>query len=416
MGKIAVIICNFNKASMVVKCIQCILESTFRDFDIFVVDNASTDNSVEAICRSYSNDVTVLQNSENLGGTGGFNTGLKHAYELGYEYFMCVDNDAFLDENAIKELYDFMEAHPKAGIATSKIYHMDAPGYIQQYGQEISFDFFATTPLDYNKYDDGSLEAFRYVDAAAACSMLIRRSLIDKIGFWNDDYFLYWDDTDFCWRCWLAGMEVASVGTSYALHQMGAKKEAVSTFPTYYSWRNWIYFFKKYTAKEDSKRMGKEMLSYIFEAVYRDSYNGESAISQTVLFAYHDAIAGNMGKALENRISPIKRNFGPLEKLFKSHKRIYIEPNNYLELASNIKDFAKLYNPSIEFVDSPGPNATTIELCQSVFLVSDLTLTKVYIDADLCVFSTKEDLEKIKAYIPSQNAFVHDHLEEFLGH
>lgn len=81
MKKIGIVICNYNKSEYVVNCIQSVLESKTDDFDIFVVDNASTDNSVEAVRNRYGDQVNVLVNSENLGGSGGFNTGIRTVLE-----------------------------------------------------------------------------------------------------------------------------------------------------------------------------------------------------------------------------------------------------------------------------------------------------------------------------------------------
>ena len=99
MKKIGIVICNYNKEDMVLDCIQSILESKFTDYKLFVVDNASTDHSVEKIREKYGSVVELIVNSENLGGSGGFNAGLRKAYAEGYPYLMCVDNDALLDEN-----------------------------------------------------------------------------------------------------------------------------------------------------------------------------------------------------------------------------------------------------------------------------------------------------------------------------
>ena len=93
MKKIGIVICNFNKADKVLECIQCVLESKFQDFDIYVVDNASIDNSVKMINEKYGDKVNLIVNEENLGGSGGFNKGLRTAYDKGYEYLMCIDND-----------------------------------------------------------------------------------------------------------------------------------------------------------------------------------------------------------------------------------------------------------------------------------------------------------------------------------
>lgn len=109
------------------------LESKYTDYDLYVVDNASSDGSAEAIREKYGSQVTVLVNAENLGGSGGFNTGLRKALEKGYEYLYCLDNDVLVDENAMGELVEFLDTHPDSGMAGSRVYHMENPGVIQQF-------------------------------------------------------------------------------------------------------------------------------------------------------------------------------------------------------------------------------------------------------------------------------------------
>ena len=127
MSDVAIVICNYNKVDMVLRCIRCILDNDFADYDLYVVDNASTDGAPEAIREQFGDRLTLLVNRENLGGSGGFNTGLRAAQEKRYRYYMCVDNDAMLDEHAIGELYRFLESHPEAGMAASKVYHLEEP-------------------------------------------------------------------------------------------------------------------------------------------------------------------------------------------------------------------------------------------------------------------------------------------------
>lgn len=414
MKKLGIVICNYNKAEMVVNCIQYIFENTFTDFDVYVVDNASTDNSVEAIKSTYGDRVTLLVNDENLGGTGGFNTGLRAAFEKGYDYLMCVDNDAYLDEKAIEELYNFLEAHQEAGMAASKVYHLEEPGRIQQYGQEINFTDFCTNVPDINVYDDGSMPDFKYVDAAAACALMVRRSTIEKIGFMSEEFFLYWDDTDWCWRCWLAGMKVASVGSSLALHQMGAKNERVNTFPTYYAWRNWIRFFIKYSDRQDFEMMARTFLNAIFSIVYADFHKGEFNQTKTVMLAYEDAIHGITGKAGDNRIFPIDYNYEPFRKLFSTWDRFYIEEGEYPGLAASIRSTAQKVGAQVSFEDAPGQGIKTIKLCETIFKVEDMSLENVYIDLDMCVFSNRDEALSIINYDYSNRMFVQTQLPVFL--
>ena len=109
MNPIAAVICNYNKSKYVTECIQSVLESSVRNFDIIVVDNASTDDSAACIREKYAGKLVLLENQENLGGSGGFNTGIRYAMEKGYEYVWCLDNDVLVDEKAVSVLYDFLE-------------------------------------------------------------------------------------------------------------------------------------------------------------------------------------------------------------------------------------------------------------------------------------------------------------------
>lgn len=180
MNRVAAVICNYNKSAYVTDCIQSVLESTFQDFDIYVVDNASTDDSVERIRTLYGDKVQLFVNKENLGGSGGFNTGIRYAVEAGYDYVWCLDNDVLVDENAIGELYRFMEAHPEVGMTGSKVYHMEAPDYVQQFGIDIVWDEYCCEAKYYNHLEDGTMPEVVYSDAVAACSVLVRTSLIRK--------------------------------------------------------------------------------------------------------------------------------------------------------------------------------------------------------------------------------------------
>ena len=125
MKSVGIVVCNYNKRDMALSCIAHILEQSYTDYELFVVDNASTDGSAEAIREAYGGRLTLLCNAENLGGSGGFNTGLRAAYAKGFPYLMCVDNDAMLDKDAVGELVRFLEDHNECGMAASKIYHLE---------------------------------------------------------------------------------------------------------------------------------------------------------------------------------------------------------------------------------------------------------------------------------------------------
>ena len=255
---------------------------------------------------------------------------------------------------------------------------------------------------------------YLYVDSVAACSLMVRNEVVERIGLLPEKNFLYWDDTEWCYLCNRAGWKVASVGSSKALHAMGAKKESVNTFPTYYAWRNWIAFFIAYTPQEKLERMARTFLSSIFHEVYADLHKGEREVSQTIMLAYEDAMHGISGKAGEDRIFRIQRNRKPFAELFGTWDCFYIEENGYPKLALEVRALADELGAKIRWASEAGPGCVTIALCENIFEMEDLSRTKVYIDIDRCILHTEDDVLDVINYNYSRRTFLFAQLPVFL--
>ncbi len=443
MKSVGIVVCNYNKRDMALSCIAHILEQSYTDYELFVVDNASTDGSAEAIREAYGGRLTLLCNAENLGGSGGFNTGLRAAYAKGFPYLMCVDNDAMLDKDAVGELVRFLEDHNECGMAASKIYHLEKPDYVQNFGQRIDFDYYCTEVDDLNRFEDGTMPPYVYTDGVPACSLLVRRKTVDRIGFLPEENFLYWDDTEWCLLCNRMGLKVASVGASKAYHAMGAKKEDVNTFPTYYAWRNWISFFIKYTPEEKYIDMAMQFLSSVYETQFVGWYNDVYNKANTVMAAYDDAVHGIVGKAGEGRIFPIDLPEKHYEDFFSSHRVITIIQNGYLELTEHIKRTAERFKAGdITFsafsdankwkkdakeavgrrdADARGMTENTlVYLCQG-FLHENVSAIGLPEEADVwlwdvddCIVPLEEQPRLLDDFIKGRELFIFSHLPLFL--
>lgn len=403
MNKVAAVICNYNKSDYVMQCIQSVLESRFAEFDLFVVDNASTDDSVKRIRAEYGNRLCLFANKENLGGSGGFNTGIRHAVEKGYEYVWCLDNDVLVDENAVGELYRFMESRRDVGMTGSKVYHMEAPDYVQQYGIDVIWDEYCCEAKYYNQIEDGTMPEVVYSDAVAACSVLVRTSVIKEIGPLPEENFLYWDDTEWGIKCNLAGYKVASLGASKVLHCMGAKKESVNTFPLYYSWRNWIRFFMKYTPAEKREDMCTAFLEGIFDVVYGDFYLGEENRAKTVMYAYDDALHGVTGKAEDYKIFPVVHSEDKLSKLLKGQEKVYIyaagKESQAQRFAGKLAELSAREKSKLEVEILAGEAGAisrkgecSFTMTESLFRVNDFELNTFYVDMEGRILATEEDV------------------------
>ncbi len=417
MNPIGVVICNFNKRDFVLECVQSVLESNIQNFDIYVVDNASSDGSVEALKKRYKDQITILANSENLGGSGGFNTGLRVVRDKGYEYFMCLDDDALVDENAIRALYEYMEANPKTGMAGCRVYHRQMPDYIQQCGLLIDFDRYTAQTIGADQLEDGSLPEVIRCDTVATCAVMVRGSVIreTRVGIMPEDNFIYWDDMEWGHRIHLAGYEVVTLAAAKALHQMGANTKRPNTFINYYMWRNRTNFFMRYTPEEKLEEMSVQMLGSIFDALYESMFREEHHVMQTISYAFQDALAGVRGKAEEYKILSNDANDDKLIEYMKDKKTYFAISGEQKEDYVYLGNFLQSINSELAETDDPEKAEVVFHLCPYIFQVKDFSKKEIYIDPERNCILTDEDVEVCRNYEYSKLLFIYLNQGVFLA-
>lgn len=416
MNPIGIVICNYNKRNFVLDCIRSVQESKVQNFDIYMVDNASDDGSVEAVRREFGDFVTILQNEENLGGSGGFNTGLRVVMEKGHSYFVCLDDDVLVDENAIHALYEYMEANPDVGMAGSRVYHMQMPEYIQQCGLKIDFDYCTAQTLYADQLEDGTLPEVIECDTVATCSVMIRGSLIREtdVGMMPEDNFIYWDDMEWGHRMRLAGYRVVTLAASRVLHQMGANVKHFNTFTDYYMWRNRINFFMRYMPEEKMEQMSVRLLSDFFDATYENLFREEHNVRQSLAYALFDAMSGVRGRAEEHKILVNDSNDDKLTAYVQDKKSYCIITDGQEEDARYLRVFLSVANPDIEEVKKEEAE-TILHLCPNIFKVKDLSRKEIYIDSNRNCIITEEDAEIVKNYEYSKMLFLYMNQGVFLS-
>ena len=423
MKTTGVVICNYNKADKAIRCIKSVFESVSDDFDLYVVDNASEDDSAARIRELFHDRLELIINDCNLGGSGGFDAGISRAVEAGHKYVWCLDNDSIADEHALDTLVSFMDSHPEVGMTGSKILNMSDPGLIQQYGMTVDNDAFCIEANYLNCADDDTVPSVVYSDAVAACSVLVRSSLIKKIGMLPEENFLYWDDTEWGIRCNKAGYKVASLGSSLVEHEMGAHDESSNLLVTYYAWRNWIHFFICHTTADRLEKMAQTFLSSIFRVLYEGIYNKHTNKAKTVMFAYDDAIHSHLGKIDENKIlPPDSTDDQRLRRLAEKYDVIHITTNGKDSLCANISSQLKKIKSSVDIkldndfieINSSGKYCM-VTLCDSIFSQMDTSLKTVYIDTDENVLADENDALMIINYDYSFETFYQSQLAIFLS-
>ena len=407
MKEIGIVICNYNKASYVCKCIETVLASDIDNFQVYVVDNASTDTSVEEIQKNFGEQVEVIVNQENLGGSGGFNTGIRKVVESGHKYLMCLDNDVQVTKDAIRNLYEFLEEHKQVGMVGSKVYHLQEPEYVQQMGLYIHFDNFSAETIFADVQDNSQIPDVVYCDTVAACSLMMPVSVVKEVGMMPEDNFIYWDDMEWGYKVKLAGYQVAAYGKSKVYHEMSANVRRENTFSTYYLWRNRMHFFMKYTRKEQWERMSIYQLRSVFDSFYESMYREEHSQAQTIMAAFLDALMLIRGKADPSKILKNPQKKERFVALLESTDKIYVE-------VESLKEQIKCMKPDMQFTEKEEADIA-IRSCEYIMDVKDFSKEYVYVDAYWNVMADENDIEVVKEYAYSLQLFFYTYQGLFLA-
>ncbi len=191
MKKIAAIVVTYNRRDLLIECVDA-LRKYSPETDIIVVNNASTDGTEDAL-QEYirKNQVIYFNTGANIGGAGGFNYGLKVAYQLGYKYFWLMDDDTIVQENSLKEIiYSARILRNKWGFISGQAVWTD--------GAECKMNRHKIKGKHRNiSNEDNGLFA---VKQATFVSFFTRRDVVEKVGFPIKEYFIWGDDTEYSLR------------------------------------------------------------------------------------------------------------------------------------------------------------------------------------------------------------------------
>ncbi|MDX4038251.1 glycosyltransferase family 2 protein [Aliarcobacter skirrowii] len=304
---LGIIICNFNKVEYLKGCLETLYKSSFEklSYDVIVVDNASTDESVEFVKKNYPS-IILLQNETNTGGSGGFDRGIQYVMKQNYTYVALLDNDILLESDTILNLIKYIKENPKVGVVGSKICTMDNPEILQEMGSFIDFSekFNIETPLKGHK-DDDSLPEVASCDYVPACCLITTNEVLNKVGSFNIKHFIYWDDMDWCTRVKRAGYEIHAINNSRVFHKMGSSNNT-NTFGIYYFERNRILFFLKYLSNKKLQNFIDKTCDWLMLLIFFSNLKGIYPKAISVLLSLDDLLLLNLGRQ-DERIFPINK-------------------------------------------------------------------------------------------------------------
>jgi GT2 family glycosyltransferase len=213
MKTVAVVVLNWNGWRDTVACIQSLKQLNYLNFRIWVVDNASSDESVERIREAFP-DLDILQSGANLGFGGGCNVGIRRALDVGAEYIWLINSDTRVAPDALLQMVEQAEACPRAGAVGSVIYEMDEPDRVQVWGGGLVNLWLGQS---HHRLVPGS------VDFVSGASVLLRAEAVRDVGLFDDQmFFMYWEDTDLGFRLRKAGWQLDVASQAKVWHKQSA--------------------------------------------------------------------------------------------------------------------------------------------------------------------------------------------------
>ncbi|MDR3558848.1 MAG: glycosyltransferase family 2 protein [Candidatus Pacebacteria bacterium] len=234
--KVFIVVLNYNGGQDLERCLASLLSLNYPSFEAVVVDNNSDDGSFER-AKGLFPRAAFIRNDQNVGFSAGNNVGIKYALERGARYVLLLNNDTLVEKNFLSRLVEAVEKDPKIGLASPLIF-----------GANNETVWFSGGKIDWwrmravqcrEKLEKDSFSS----DFISGCAMLIKTEVFKKVGLLDEDYFLYYEDTDFSLRTKRAGYKLAVVSESRIFHL--EKSEQNKKNKTYWLVLSGLIFFQK---------------------------------------------------------------------------------------------------------------------------------------------------------------------------
>lgn len=292
--KVAVIIVTYNRLSLLKECINNALHQENVYTELVIIENKSSDGTYAYLKSLTEVRIHCVFENNNVGGAGGFHDGLKYAFEqTDCDWFLLIDDDAMIEKNYLSKIFKSLDPNISAYAGVVKTDSKIDVSHRLIMGKG---------PVLIDNYNKPSFDC----DFATFCGLLVSRKLVDEIGYPRSDFFIWHDDTEFCYR--MIGKTVIRTVTDATLDhktmKLLAAKEIRDNWKWYYGFRNELVLYKTYNMKY---RYYEKMLKLIAKAIFfrvksiicftnRKDYKYNSDIR---IDSIKDMKKGKMGKSIK---------------------------------------------------------------------------------------------------------------------
>ena len=249
---VAIILLNWNNSDYTVECIKSLFDITYLNKKIIVVDNASTDKSIDNL-KQYLPKINIITNEKNLGFTGGNNVGIKMALNEKFDFIMLLNNDTIVDKAFLEPLLSSFEFDTAAVQPLILNYHNKET--IWNCGGHINKTFGIFSTYGKNK----SIKSFKnkeekFTEWISGCCFMIRSSAVNEVGLLDDEFFVYFEDVDWSLRLRSKDYKLKIIHKIIIYHHEGVSwknknrsfEGTISPYTHYLNIRNHILILKKH--------------------------------------------------------------------------------------------------------------------------------------------------------------------------
>lgn len=259
MGKsVSVILLNYKGTKDTLECIKSLEKLDYDNYNIIVVDNNSPDDSYEVLRREIGEKHILIKAKDNGGFAKGNNIGVKYAVENGSDFVLLLNNDTLVEKDFLTQMMSCYESHEKVGIVTCKILYESRRDLIWFAGGELNLKRFYGAHYGEGEKDDDKFNEEKEITFATGCVMLIPRQVIEKAGYLPEEYFMYYEDVDYCLRVQEEGYKIYYCPKSRVYHKVSASTGGeASPMAIKLNTRNRIIFMEKFKYKVSNSEYRK---------------------------------------------------------------------------------------------------------------------------------------------------------------
>jgi GT2 family glycosyltransferase len=266
LPKIGIVLLNYNGYKDTIECIRSLNNINYKNHVIIIVDNASTDNSFEILEKNINKNCFLIQSEKNNGFANGNNIGIKKALSMNCDYVILLNNDTLVHKDFINEMIKCYSLYENVGLVSSKMLFYPESKKVWFGGGSFNDKKFIVTH-QYYENEDNYEDSIREISFATACCLMISRNVIENVGLLPEEYFMYFEDVDYCYNVILNGYKIIYNPNAKIYHKANSStKKEKNGFLIKYELRNRFICIEKYKNHMDAKKY--KIIKFFYYASY----------------------------------------------------------------------------------------------------------------------------------------------------